>query len=180
MAGAASSLPPPPPIDQTIPLPNHSSTLVCNAELSGFMPDHLDFVSYFASVSANQLRMPISKVIHLPIETIKWHTVKGPFVHAKTKEVFERQTHKRLIQVFDTHPDLVREWIKYVNENLPHGVDLKVEKFEWDKVDFTSNLPRPADSQTRLKSRAQLIVDSAEQYLKAFSSPASNNSLPKK
>jgi ribosomal protein S10 len=164
-------------IDETIPTPNEKSFLVCNAELSGFMADHLDFVSFFALVSANQMRIPSSKIIHLPTETIKWHTVKGPFVHAKTKEVFERQTHKRLLQLFDTHQDTVKEWIRYLNENLPNGVDLKVERFEWSSLDFNSELLQetPKDELLRKKNRAQLIIESADQYIKLFSAVGVKN-----
>lgn len=110
------------------------------------MPDHLDTVAYFAAYSAHQLDIPTtsspllssecassiyaSSVIHLDTIIKKWWVVKGPFVHAKAKEIFEMKRHRRLVQVFDAHEDLVNEWIEYVNRNLPAGVDMKAEVFQ--------------------------------------------------
>ncbi|KAJ3275758.1 hypothetical protein HDV01_007225 [Terramyces sp. JEL0728] len=135
---------------QLKPIPSPAKThnhLVCNMTLSGFMPDHVDFVSYFARNLAHQYSMPTSEVIHLPTKIKKWTVMKGPFVHAKSKQVFERKTHKRLIQVFDSHPESLKEWISYVNENLPAGIDMETEKFERKSLSYVDTLPdAPTDS----------------------------------
>ncbi|KAI8896756.1 hypothetical protein BC833DRAFT_596232 [Globomyces pollinis-pini] len=128
------------------------------------MPDHLDFVSYFARYSGQQMRMPTSEVIHLQTKVAKWHVNKGPFVHAKSKEVFERKTYRRLVQVFDTHPSTVSQWIKYVNENLPSGVDMQVERFEWKPLDYSMKVPKIQEK----KTHAQLILEEEANYLKKF------------
>ena len=155
--------------DEKYPKPTKDSQLVCNFQLSGFMGDHLDFVSYFSRKTAQQMGIPISKVIHLPTDTKKWHTVRGPFVHAKAKEVFEQKTHKRLLQAFDSHPETINAWVKYVNENLPHGVDLKVERFEWKPIGFVSRLSEPKSTKSLASTKAEQIILEAEKLAKEFS-----------
>jgi ribosomal protein S10 len=76
------------------------------------MPDHVDFVAYFAQYAAHARDIPTSeKVIHLPTQTKKWHVTKGPFVHDKSKEIFEQKKYKRLVQAFDADPEVVRDWV---------------------------------------------------------------------
>jgi hypothetical protein len=57
--------------------------------------------------------------------------VKSPFVHAKSKEVFEKRTFTRSIQLYDAHPLTVRDLTKYVNARLPEGVDMEVDLYEY-------------------------------------------------
>ncbi|KAJ3322110.1 mitochondrial 37S ribosomal protein rsm10 [Boothiomyces sp. JEL0866] len=146
------------------PPPKTHNHLVCNMILSGYMPDHLDFVTYFARYSAHQMSLPTSEIIHLPTKIKKWTVMKGPFVHAKSKQVFERKTYKRLIQVFDSHPESLKEWIKYVNESLPAGIDLETERFERKSLSYVDTLPdEPKDSYETT------VRENIEKYLKEFS-----------
>eukprot|EP00842_Homolaphlyctis_polyrhiza_P001165 jgi/Hompol1/2049/HPOL_002850-RA len=131
------------------------------------MPDHLDFVAYFARHSAHAMKMPVSDTIHLQTDVRKWWTNRGPFVHGKTKDVFERKTYRRLIQVFDSHPDTVKAWIKHVNESLPAGIDLKVDRWEWEPIGFGASLPQPDVGDK--KTHVDLIKEQAAKYIKQFS-----------
>ncbi|KAJ3124709.1 Phosphoglucomutase-2 [Nowakowskiella sp. JEL0407] len=112
------------------PQPTHNN-ISCKLEFQGFMPDHLDFYAYFARYSAHALGLPCSPIIHLPTATKRWTIVKGPFVHAKSKENFEQKTHKRSVELFDANEDMREKWIEYVEKNLPDGVDLKIVRFDW-------------------------------------------------
>ncbi|KAI9209399.1 ribosomal protein S10 domain-containing protein [Polychytrium aggregatum] len=113
--------------------------LVCKLEFRGFMPDHLDFVSYFARYSAHVAGIPCDPVIHLRTNTQRWAVNKGPFVHAKTKELFERKTYKRLLQLYDASPETIELFVDYINKSLPAGVDMKVIHYEWQKLGFVSD-----------------------------------------
>ncbi|KAJ3319676.1 Tryptophan--tRNA ligase, mitochondrial [Blyttiomyces sp. JEL0837] len=116
--------------------PPEQRHLVANLELRAFMPDHLDFVAYFARYDAHKRQIPTAPgVIHLPTITKKWNVTRGPFVHDKTKDVFEQKTYRRLVQAFNTDPAVVSQWVAYVNQNLPAGVELHVESFEWESAD---------------------------------------------
>jgi ribosomal protein S10 len=152
-----------------IPQPERTANrLVCNMKFQGFMDDHLDFVAYFAMKTGHKMGMPTSDVIQIPAKIEKWYVNKGPFVHAKTKEVFERITYTRLIQVFDSHPDVVKEWIQYVNKNLPAGIHLKIEEFEWVEMKFADkNAERKKTTQEQFEER---VMGHVQEYLKKFDS----------
>ncbi|KAJ3216465.1 mitochondrial 37S ribosomal protein rsm10 [Dinochytrium kinnereticum] len=119
-----------------LPAPTSQKTkLVANIELQGFMPDHLDFVGYFVRYSAHARNLATSDaVIHMPTKTLKWHVTRGPFVHDKSKEIFEQKTYRRLVQLFDAGPEKVQDFVTYVNSQLPSGIDLVVERFDWSGV----------------------------------------------
>ncbi|TPX66749.1 hypothetical protein SpCBS45565_g04301 [Spizellomyces sp. 'palustris'] len=109
------------------PQPTHHA-LACTLHLQGYMPDHLDFVAHFCRHTAHAMQMPCSETIHFPVQTKKWYVIKGPFVHAKTKEVFEQKKYVRALQVFDASEESVKEWIAYIVKNVPAGVDVHVER----------------------------------------------------
>jgi ribosomal protein S10 len=131
------------------------------------MSDHLDFVAYFSKRQANVIGIPTSQVIHLDPQVKKWHVNKGPFVHAKSKEVFEKVIHRRLIQAFDSHPDTVNGWIKYVNQSLPAGIDLIATRFEFKNFGFEKDLiaPTPPESNNTQLDGIEVEMNA---YLKKF------------
>ena len=142
--------------------------LVCNLEFQGFMDDHLNFVAFCAKLSAQKIGIPTSKIIHLPVDLKKFHTNKGPFVHAKTKEVFERRTFKRLIQAFDSHPDTINGWISFINDNLPSGINLKATRFEYQDLAFFENIELP--KKELQSTHTDKVNQEIEAYLKKFTS----------
>ncbi|KAI8614471.1 ribosomal protein S10p/S20e-domain-containing protein [Chytriomyces sp. MP71] len=164
-------------------LPSKPSThyLVSNVELSGYMPDHLDFLAYFAAHAAHKRGIATSShAIHLQTETERWHVTKGPFVHDKSKEVFERKTYRRLVQAFNADEANVRDWYEHVNRNLPPGVDMKVETFSHSAPaslkDLITSLEvqvqaEAADAQTRLENT--LGPDAAKDAVAANKKPVS-------
>ncbi|KAL3900247.1 MAG: hypothetical protein SGCHY_001462, partial [Lobulomycetales sp.] len=119
------------------PEPTHG-ILCADLRLSGFMPDHLDTLAYFARHSASVMRIPSSPVIHMPTDVKKWWLVKSPFVHAKSKEIFEKRTFTRTIQLYDAHPTSVRELVEYVKDRMPAGVDVAVDMYEYVDPDTPS------------------------------------------
>ena len=145
---------------------NTLKKLVCNVELQGFMDDHLDFVGFYATYSARQIGIPTSKVIHLPADLKKFHVNKGPFVHAKTKEVFEQRKFRRLIQAFDSNPETINGWISYLNSNMPSGIKMNVTRFEYHPVDYLKNLPVP-EKPSKI-SHAEKVQQEIDAYLKKF------------
>ncbi|KAI9331611.1 ribosomal protein S10p/S20e-domain-containing protein [Obelidium mucronatum] len=111
------------------PIPSNQATLSANMELSSFMPDHADFVAYYARHAAHKRNMPAQQVIHLSTKTKKWHVTRGPFIHDKVKETFEQKTFRRLIQVFNSDQETIKDWYEHVNKNLPPGINMKIETF---------------------------------------------------
>ncbi|KAI8589301.1 hypothetical protein BDZ88DRAFT_380418, partial [Geranomyces variabilis] len=98
--------------------------LVATLTLTTHMPDHLPLLLYFARHSAHCMSLPTSDPIHLPIDTKKYYVIKGPFVHAKTKEVFEEKKFSGVVQIFDGNLDAVKDWTDYVTRSMPSGVNV--------------------------------------------------------
>ncbi|KAJ1554965.1 mitochondrial 37S ribosomal protein rsm10 [Cladochytrium tenue] len=126
------------------------------------MPDHAEFVSYFARYAAHVRRIPTSeRIIHLATKTEKWHVTRGPFVHDKTKDVFERKTYRRLIQLFNADDAVVDDWVSYVNSNLPAGIDMKVERFEWVEFEgLAEQLNAEAEKESAEATRIEELTKS--------------------
>jgi ribosomal protein S10 len=158
-----------PKIEHRQPLP--TSKLVCSLVLSAYMRDHLDFVSYFARHSASQMSLVTDPIIHLPTDWKQYSVLVSPFVHAKFKQIFEKKTHKRCIQVYDGHPETVRAWVDYVVKKMPAGIDVHVDQYQWVPLDYQppEEPPRPLRLSEK-KSFETLVKEKADEYLKKFSS----------
>ncbi|ORX45295.1 ribosomal protein S10 [Hesseltinella vesiculosa] len=107
---------------------------VCNLQLRGYLPQQLDFFADFAQRAAFHLGMPCSGTVPLPTQTSKWTVIKSPFVHKKSQENFERKTHKRLLQIKDSHPEVVDRWLRYLTMNAPAGIGLRATRFEHESL----------------------------------------------
>ncbi|ORZ25609.1 ribosomal protein S10 domain-containing protein [Absidia repens] len=118
-------------VSQRIP-PTHNIT-VCNLQFRGYLPQQLDFYADFARRAAFHMGMPCSGTVPLPTQTSRWTVIKSPFVHKKSQENFERKTHKRLLQIKDTHPDVVDRWLRYLTMNAPSGIGMRATRFEHGK-----------------------------------------------
>ncbi|BFZ61421.1 mitochondrial 37S ribosomal protein rsm10 [Saitoella coloradoensis] len=113
--------------------PTHGIT-VCNLHLRGYYPYTMDFFADFALRAAYYLKMPASGVVPLPNKTERFTVNRAHFVHAKSKENFERVTHKRLIQIKDAHPETVEVWLAYLRQNQYAGVGMKAHIFGYDEL----------------------------------------------
>ncbi|KAI8361431.1 ribosomal protein S10 domain-containing protein [Mortierella sp. GBAus27b] len=113
--------------------PTHNIT-VAHLQLRSYLPDQLDFFTDFARRTAAALEMPCSGAIPLPVQTSKWTVNKSPFVYKKAQETFERKTHKRLLAIKDTHPDVVRRWVQFLSQNSMAGVGMKVTIWEHEEL----------------------------------------------
>ncbi|KAI8852501.1 ribosomal protein S10 domain-containing protein [Chytridium lagenaria] len=145
--------------------PSPKSRLVANIEVQGFMPDHLDFVGYFVRYSAHARSLATSPaVIHMPTKTLKWHVTRGPFVHDKSKEIFEQKTYRRLVQIFDAPPETVQAFVNYVNGQLPAGVDLVVERFDWAKVEgLRAQLEAQVEAENKITEDNRILAEGLAQ-----------------
>ncbi|KAJ3299774.1 mitochondrial 37S ribosomal protein rsm10 [Borealophlyctis nickersoniae] len=149
------------------PTPPHH-ILTCTLELRGFMADHLDFVARFAQHMAHAMNLPCSDPIHLPNTIRRWFMNKGPFAHGKTKEIFERKTAHRVLQIFDGNKATVDAWVEYLRRNVPAGVEIKVDRYDWVEVPklVDGKVERPESKavappfEDRVRALAQQYVDS--------------------
>lgn len=89
----------------------------------------LDFFSYFALRVASSLNIPTSGVASLPTRISLWTVPKGPFVHKKSQENFQRRTHKRVIKVWDADQKVLDRWLTFLRIHAMEGVGMRVELF---------------------------------------------------
>jgi len=93
-------------------------------------PKLLDFFCHFAEHAAASLGIPASHTVHLPTQRSLWTVPRGPFVHKKSQENFERRTHKRAIKAWDTDPEVIDRWLAYLRKHALGGVGMRVIKWE--------------------------------------------------
>ncbi|MHB1286931.1 MAG: 30S ribosomal protein S10 [Leptospirales bacterium] len=62
--------------------------------------------------------------IPLPTKIEKYTVLRSPHVDKKSREQFERRTHKRLLDILDPTPETVDALMKL---ELPSGVDVEIK-----------------------------------------------------
>lgn len=78
--------------------------------------------------------MPVTRPARLPTVKSLFTVTKSPFVHKKAQENFERRVHKRVINVYDTHREIVDTWLRYLANNGVAGVGIKARVHEWAEL----------------------------------------------
>lgn len=104
--------------------------LVADLQLRSYDYESLDFFADFIMRTGFYLGMPLTGPKPLPTRRERWTVIRSPFVHAKSKENFERQTHKRLIRVWDSNPDVVQMWLSYITKHSVSGVGAKCNIYQ--------------------------------------------------
>ncbi|KAJ3043391.1 mitochondrial 37S ribosomal protein rsm10 [Rhizophlyctis rosea] len=119
-----------------IPAPPHPHQILTSTlTLHSHVPSTLDFLIYFSRHMAHAFSLPTGPIIHPTTSLKRWWMPKGPFVHAKTKEIFEEKKYARTIQTFDCDKSSILLWAEYIRSNLPAGVDMEIETYEWVELD---------------------------------------------
>lgn len=156
-------------------IPIEYGDLVADLQLRSYDNENLDFYSDFILRVGYYLGMPLTGPKPLPTRRERWTVIRSPFAQAKSKENFERHTHKRLIRVWDTNPELVQIWLSYISKHAITGVGIKCNVYQrsglsldMDKFSATS-LP----SQDSKDSKTVSTLDEAvgEKVLELLNSP---------
>ncbi|CAK5263607.1 unnamed protein product [Mycena citricolor] len=85
---------------------------------------------HFATHAAYSLGIPCSRMYSLPTQRTLWTVPRGPFVHKKSQENFERKVHRRGISAWDADPHVVDLWFKYLRRHAMGGVGMRCVKWE--------------------------------------------------
>ncbi|CCO30294.1 30S ribosomal protein S10, mitochondrial AltName: Full=Mitochondrial ribosomal small subunit protein 10 [Rhizoctonia solani AG-1 IB] len=83
---------------------------------------NLEFFLHFAYHAAYALGIPLSHPAHLPTQRSLFTVLKSPFIFKKAQENFEKKTHKRAVKVWDTEPEVLNVWLRYLEEHMMPGV----------------------------------------------------------
>lgn len=123
---------------------NPDRELVCELHARSFDTEDLDFFLDFALRAAFYLKLPITGIAHLPTRRERWTVIRSPFVHAKSKENFERRTHKRVLKVYDANPEVVEVWLATLRKHAMPGVGLKAHVFAFEEVESLAEAVKDA------------------------------------
>ncbi|CAI4326453.1 AAC_collapsed_G0009220.mRNA.1.CDS.1 [Saccharomyces cerevisiae] len=115
-------------------LPIKYGDLVADIQLRSYDNENLDFYSDFILRTGYYLGIPLTGPKPLPTRRERWTVIKSPFVHAKSKENFERHTHKRLIRAWDTNPEVLQMLIAYITKHSMAGVGMKCNFFQRSEI----------------------------------------------
>lgn len=93
--------------------------------------------------------IPLSKPASLPTRTSLWTVPKGPFVHKKSQENFQRRVHKRVIKVWDAEVEVVEKWLQFLRIHCMDGIGMRVEIYRHFPLSIGSTLLAASTSQLR-------------------------------
>lgn len=153
-------------------LPIEHGDLVADLQLRAYDNENLDFYSDFVLRAGYYLGMPLTGPKPLPTRRERWTVIRSPFAQAKSKENFERHTHKRLIRVWDTNPEIVQIWLSYISKHAITGVGMKCNVYQRSGLSLNmeelgeSSLPQAAEGGSK-------TIDEAvgEKVLELLNSP---------
>ncbi|THH27260.1 hypothetical protein EUX98_g6923 [Antrodiella citrinella] len=111
---------------------HHPPTHHIPVALLHFRSHHLNLLNlymHFAQHAAAALAVPVTNPASLPTQRRLWTVIKGPFVHKKAQENFERKTHKRVVKVYDADQGVVDKLVAYLEHHELAGVGLRVVRW---------------------------------------------------
>lgn len=147
------SIPLPSPFEPALTLPrthnHHVATLHLRANGPGETLENLQIFCDFALRAGYALGIPLSKPASLPTRTSLWTVPKGPFVHKKSQENFQRRVHKRVIKVWDSEVKVVEKWLHFLRIHCMNGIGMRVEVYRHFPLSIGSTLLAASTSQLR-------------------------------
>ena len=107
----------------------------CDLQLRTYSIRNLQFFADFAMRAAYYLGLAARGPIPLPRITERWTVPRSNFIFKKSQENFERITMRRLIQIQDGHPDVVKVWLAFLQKHQFHGVGMKANIWEFESLE---------------------------------------------
>jgi small subunit ribosomal protein S10 len=107
---------------------------------------------------------------------------RGPFVHKKSQENFERRVHARAIKAFDADAEVVDRWVRYLEMHALPGVGMRVVRWHRLPVGVGSShlqsvvgrmrLGKPTDKQMVKELGDKIVEAESKAANEAASTPA--------
>ncbi|KTW27175.1 ribosomal protein S10 [Pneumocystis jirovecii RU7] len=114
--------------------PARYGIITCSLQMRSFEVHRLAFFADFSMRAAYYIGLCASGPVPLPKRIERWTVPRGPFVHSKSKENFERITYKRLITIKDGHPRVVDTWLAYLAKHVMSGIGMKAHVFRYEAI----------------------------------------------
>ncbi|KAF1971873.1 ribosomal protein S10 [Bimuria novae-zelandiae CBS 107.79] len=108
---------------------------VCDLQLRTYSIRNLLLFADFAVRAAYYMGLCARGPVPLPRITERWTVPRANFIFKKSQENFERVTMRRLIQIQDGHPDVVKAWLAFLQKHQYHGVGMKANIWEYESLE---------------------------------------------
>jgi small subunit ribosomal protein S10 len=146
------------PLRRDATKPPSRATTVCQLSLRSYNVRNLEVFADFALRAAYFLKLPTKGTTSLPRKTERWTVPRGPFVHKKSQENFERITLGRRIEIYEGHPDVVATWLAFLRKHQYYGVGMKANVWEYGSLDAPAEMDREAEKIARLTGDISLTT----------------------
>ncbi|XP_040921099.1 probable 28S ribosomal protein S10, mitochondrial [Toxotes jaculatrix] len=94
----------------------------------------LDSYEFFATMTAKELGITISKVFEPPKHIERLTLLKSVHIFKKHRAQYEMRTHYRCIELSHLTGCTAQAYLEYIQRNLPEGVAMEVTKTAMEKV----------------------------------------------
>ncbi|KAF2854127.1 30S ribosomal protein-like protein S10 [Plenodomus tracheiphilus IPT5] len=108
---------------------------VCDLQLRTYSIRNLLLFADFAVRAAYYMGLAARGPIPLPRITERWTVPRANFIFKKSQENFERVTMRRLVQIQDGHPDVVKAWLAFLQKHQYYGVGMKANIWEYEGLE---------------------------------------------
>ncbi|KAK3517589.1 hypothetical protein QTP70_012944 [Hemibagrus guttatus] len=94
----------------------------------------LDSYEFFATLTAKELGLTLSKVFEPPRHIERLTLLKSVHIFKKHRVQYEMRTHYRAIEIDRITGSTANAYLEYIQRNLPEGVAMEVTKTALEKV----------------------------------------------
>ncbi|VEU22843.1 DEKNAAC103936 [Brettanomyces naardenensis] len=128
---------------------------------------NLEFFSDFALRAAYYLGIPATGAKPIPVRRERWTVIKAPFVHAKSKENFERRTYGRVIKLWDCTDEVVDIFLAYLKQNSVWGVGVKASLYVREPLSM-------GESMGKIEGEGDKVLSDLDSTLEVLSKDTEN------
>lgn len=124
-------------------IPPARRKVVSRVRLYAYTADvsRLEFFAEFAGRAADALGIPTkTKRCETDVQAVT--LIKGPFVHAKSREAIWRRTHARELVTFNAAPSVVEAWHAYLERTVMPGLGIRFETIGYHEPGFGRDMGR--------------------------------------
>ena len=139
---------------------------VCDLQLRTYSIRNLLLFADFAVRAAYYMGLAARGPIPLPRITERWTVPRANFVFKKSQENFERITMRRLIQIQDGHPDVVKAWLAFLARHQYYGVGMKANIWEYESLEAATSVGHEVKEGDYQGRREQPMLDKINEILK--------------
>lgn len=138
---------------------------VCDLQLRTYSIRNLQLFADFAVRAAYYMGLCARGPVPLPRITERWTVPRSNFIFKKSQENFERVTMRRLIQIQDGHPDVVKAWLAFLQKHQYHGVGMKANIWEYESLEAATTAGYEIEEGDYSRRREGAVLKKVEEIL---------------